>query len=79
MRKVYDLSLPYFKQGDDLCGYKMHTENDADAFIAHAEMMESSAEILRKMASVAKENNLRIEDACTHCITVSCEEDVEMD
>lgn len=86
MIKDYELHLPYFKRGDDLSGCREYVAkqdsvdheraDSAKAFLAHAEMMESAANILRKMAGYAKEHGLKITQADTHFISVECTEEL---
>mgnify|MGYP001564782542 CR=1 FL=1 len=76
MIKDYILQLPYFKQGDDLYFAKQSTDNDADAFVAHAELMQETANILKTMASKSKEHNLKIVDCDTHFISVSVDQEI---
>ena len=76
MIKNYELHLPYFKQGDDLAHCKEHSKNDAEAFLNHAEIMNETADILKILASKAKEHDLKIDTADTHYISVSVDEEI---
>lgn len=76
MIKEYELYLPYFKQGSDLNTAMEQTEDDADAFLIHANRLEQAVKMLKVLAGRAKENGLRIENASTHYISVICDETV---
>jgi len=53
---VYELSLPVFKQGDDLDHYLGKNPDDpAKAFLGLAEQYEDAAKICRRVAGVAME------------------------
>lgn len=49
------LWLPYFKQGDDLSHFLSQEEDQAKALENHAQMMEETAKLLRKVAVYAKD------------------------
>lgn len=73
--KIYRLSLPVFKQGDDL-GHQIHTQPTLkEAFLAQAECYEEAAEICKRMAGVAAEvPDLEVQ-ADTHFIGIEGPED----
>ena len=64
-----ELHLPYFKQGDDMRSCVEQTKNSYQAFLAHAQNMESTMKILRDLAAKTEGVDLTI-DACTHHISV---------
>ena len=69
---TYSLSIPVFKQGDDLSHCIEHTKTLQDAFMAQAKRYEVAAEMCKRMASIAVEHNLDV-FACTHEISINCE------
>lgn len=81
--KYYDLWLPYFKQGDDISHFFEQNkkkfsepkEVSKQSFIEHAELLEHTANILRKVAEYT-DQGLLLEDAMTHHIGVSCPEEL---
>src|SRR5256885_2152034 len=77
---AYELSLPYFKQGDDLrhClenAPKRDYPPERDAFTAHAEMLEATASDLRIFANICYSSPMFV-DADTHSILVSGNRDL---
>ena len=76
MKNLYELDLPYFKQGDDLATAKKNSSNDVEAFRLHAEMLRESAARLDQMAVLAADGLAGIEEAGTHMIVVYADETV---
>lgn len=90
--KFYELHLPYYKQGDDLQHFlQLSIEADSNtaaddgsaspgidqgAFIAHAQMLDETALILRRCAQLAADGVLEIADAGTHFIGVYIDESI---
>src|SRR5271169_6977568 len=71
--KTYDFHLPYFKQGDDLAGC-MGKDGEvplAQALLEHALLLERSAQLIRRVASVAAEVPEMTCDAGTHMILIT--------
>ena len=70
-RKSAELHLPYFKQGDDLGHYLEKNKTNLEALVAHAEMLEYAASILRNVAEEIREVDKKIEiNADTHMIYI---------
>ncbi len=69
--ETYELQLPYFKQGDDLGFFLTITTTPSEAFLAHAEMLEGTAKLLRRVAAVAVECPGIEVDADCHMISVT--------
>lgn len=74
--KTYEVNLPYFKKGDDLSSCMQQTEDDAEALRLHAEMLEESRNIMRRLASLAKDGFIQIDTADTHIIVIRCAEEI---
>ena len=76
--KDFEINLGYYKKGDDMAHclehFKDDEDRDAKALIAHAEMLEDSAQTLRKLSSYAKEGQLKIVDANVHFIWVDIDQ-----
>lgn len=72
MKNFYQLWLGYFKQGDDLSCCAENCASSKEAFLRHAEMLESAAATLRRAAEL----ELDIDQADTHFISVSCEKEL---
>ena len=75
MKRQYDVSIGYFKQGDDLANC-MENKTDTNALIAHAKMLQNGALVLKELAGLAKASKLKILIADTHTILVECDEKV---
>lgn len=74
-KKYITISLPYFKQGDDLCFHLDECDNPYQAFLAHAEQMEEVGLILREVATLIEGKDVEV-DAGTHHIGAYVDEDI---
>jgi hypothetical protein len=74
MRTV-TLSLPYYKQGDDLYHYLKKTESKEDALELHAQFMDVAAKQLRAVKEVVAGKNVEFE-ADTHMIIITGDDKV---
>lgn len=75
-QKTYEVSLSYFKKGDDLGYARDNSSGDAEALSLHARMLKDSAETLDILSALALQDKLTIEEADTHMILVSVDDDV---
>ena len=74
--KNYEVSIPVFKQGDDLHHCIKNTSNSSEAFLMQAENYECAAAVCRRLASFLAETPEAVLDgACTHWIGISGPED----
>lgn len=73
--KCAEISLPYFKQGDDLASYIEDCSSMPEAFEQHAMAMDAAAETLRGIKKSIGENEVFI-DAMTHMISIEAEASV---
>lgn len=72
-RLTYEVNLGYFKKGDDARRFRDNAADDAASFLAHAEALEEDANVLRRLAVLARGYRLSFSDADTHWIFVSCD------
>lgn len=72
--KFYVLSLPVWKQGDDLAHHLRKTETPAEAFEALAQQYEAAAAECREVAAAAREVPEMQVQADTHSITIEAPE-----
>lgn len=80
MKNIYGLSLPYYKQGDDLGNflevYRDDPHPSAPSLLGHAEMLEHAANSLRRLAALAADGMLTVEVADCHYIEVECDTEI---
>jgi hypothetical protein len=82
--KNYQLTLPYYKQGDDQGHYleqnkkkyKSSKKISVQSLLDHALLMQATAKTLKDMAKLAEKGEFIVLDADTHCIWVSVEETI---
>jgi len=74
--KIYELHLPYFKQGDDLGHFVEKCDSHSEALMSHSEMLNYTADILKRLADFAAAGKISIIQADTHYISLSCEEEL---
>ena len=75
MKKRVQISLGYFKQGDDLNSCLEKAGDPHEALKVHAEQLRSVAEHLDKLAEMVEGHEISIE-ADTHMIMMTCEEEL---
>jgi hypothetical protein len=75
MKKTVQVSLGYFKQGDDLHSCLEKAGDPQEALKAHAEQLRSVAEHLDKLAEMVAGHEISI-NADTHMIMMTCEEEL---
>ncbi len=68
--KRAEFSLPYHKQGDDLCEYIQHSRSLDEALEKHACVMEHAAVALRELKTAIADHEVEI-DADVHFIFVN--------
>lgn len=74
MKKVYQLSLPVFKQGSDFDWHFEHTEDVQAAFELLAEQYQDAARMCQQMAEAAKDVNFDVLYADSHAIILGTSE-----
>ena len=67
---IFDIHLPYYKQGDDLHRAQESSDSDQEAFRDHADCLRYATEILTELGNF---ENVRISAADTHMISVTTE------
>jgi len=69
-KRFVHITLPYFKQGDDMQGCLQESETVADAFLQHARLLEETANYLRQLSEHMDEVSKDELVADTHLIGV---------
>jgi hypothetical protein len=77
--KIYEIHLPYFKQGDDMDNCIRSTETPLEALRAHADQLSIAAAQLNQIADIVSNYNQKdiILEGNVHYITISGPEEME--
>ena len=78
--KTVEISLAYYKHGDDMWHHAKDAKKPIDAFEQHSQNMTFVSEHLNFIADILRKNHDRMKDvkidADTHSIIVECPDDI---